>query len=161
MSKQITIEKNVLASRCSIRGRGWLLWRVPLSLVVRAISGRRKAWDKVGFRCISTYDFVERILWSDSLRKNNRHFAMPLLISPRNERRNFILMTRHYPDLSSVTCHQNKISALVCQTPFCGETSGVVVKCRLLTQVNGVIVQIKATSAVLLHGTTFSVFWFQ
>ena len=83
---------------------------------------------------------------------------MPLLISPRNERRNFILMTRHYPDLSSATCHQNKISALVSQTPFCGKTSGVVVKCRLLTQVNGVIVQIKATSAVLLYGTTFSVF---
>ena len=64
-------------------------------------------------------------------------------------------MTRHYPDLSSVTCHQNKISALVSQTPFWGETSGVVVKCR---QVNGVIVQIKATSAVILHGTTLSVF---
>ena len=65
----------------------------------------------------------------------------------RNERRNSILMTRHYPDLGSisdwlnqisyaarpirspnqiwvVTCHQYGISALVSQTSFDGETSG-------------------------------------
>ena len=72
----------------------------------------------------------------------------------RNERRNSILMTRHYSDLDSasdwscrvgylpqpiwsttqiwvVTRHQDGISALVSQTSFCGETSHGVAKCRL------------------------------
>ena len=71
----------------------------------------------------------------------------------RNERRNSILMTRHYPDLGSasdwscrvgnliqpirsttqiwvVTRHQYGISALVSQTSFGGETNGSVAKCR-------------------------------
>ena len=75
----------------------------------------------------------------------------------RNERRNSILMTRHYPDLGSasdwscrvgnliqpirsttqiwvVMRHQYGISALVFQTSFGGETSGSVAKCRLLSQ---------------------------
>ena len=77
----------------------------------------------------------------------------------RNERRNSILMTRHYPDLGSasdwlnqishaarpirstaqiwvVTRHQYGISALVSQTSFGGETSGSVAKCRLFSQAN-------------------------
>ena len=71
-----------------------------------------------------------------------------------NKRRNSILMTRHYPDLSSasdwlcsvgdllqpirsptqvwvVTRHQNGISAVVSQTSFRGETNGGVTKCQL------------------------------
>ena len=75
----------------------------------------------------------------------------------RNERRNSILMTRHYPDLGSasdwlnqishaarpirstaqiwvVTRHQYGISVLVSQTSFGGETSGSVAKCRLFSQ---------------------------
>ena len=75
----------------------------------------------------------------------------------RNERRNSILMTRHYPDLGSasdwscrarkliqpvksttqvwvVTRHQYGISVLVSQTSFGGETSGSVAKCRLYSQ---------------------------
>ena len=75
----------------------------------------------------------------------------------RNERRNSILMTRHYPDLGSasdwlnqishaarpirsttqiweVTSHQYGISALFSQTSFGGETSGSVTKCRLFSQ---------------------------
>ena len=70
-----------------------------------------------------------------------------------NERRNSILMTRHYPDLGSASDwlnqiyqvarpirsttqswvlmrHQYGISALVFQTSFCGETSADVTKCR-------------------------------
>ena len=77
----------------------------------------------------------------------------------RNERRNSILMTRHYPDLSNasdwscrvgnliqpirgttqiwvVTRHQYGISALVSQTSFGGETSGSVTKCQLFSQAN-------------------------
>ena len=69
-----------------------------------------------------------------------------------NERRNSILMTRHYPDLGSASDwlnqisqvarpirsttqswvlmrHQYGISALVFQTSFCGETSADVAKC--------------------------------
>ena len=75
----------------------------------------------------------------------------------RNERRNCILMTRHYRDLGSasgwlnqishaarpvrsttqiwvVTRHQYGISALVSQTSFGRETSGSVAKCRLFSQ---------------------------
>ena len=75
----------------------------------------------------------------------------------RSERRNSILMTRHYSDLDSasdwwikfstrhdqsealprswvVTRHQYGISALVSQTSFGGETSGSVAKCRLFSQ---------------------------
>ena len=75
----------------------------------------------------------------------------------RNERRNSILMTRHYPDLGSASdwscrvgnliqpirsttqiCvmkrHQYGISALLSKTSFGGETSGGVAKCRLFSQ---------------------------
>ena len=75
----------------------------------------------------------------------------------RNERRNSILMTCHYPDLGSasdwschvgnliqpirsttqiwvVTRHQYGISALISQTSFREETSVGVVKCRLFSQ---------------------------
>ena len=80
----------------------------------------------------------------------------------RNERRNSILMTRHYSDLGSasdwlnqishaarpirsttqiwvVTCRQNGISALVSKTLYSGETSGSVAKCRLFSQANFIL----------------------
>ena len=99
--------------------------------------------------------------------ENRRHFATPPTVSPRidvwqtlrNERRNSILMTRHYPDLGSasdwschvgnllqpirsttqiwvVTRHQYGISALVSQTSIRGETAGAVAKYRLFSQAN-------------------------
>ena len=75
----------------------------------------------------------------------------------RNESRNSILMTRHYPDLGSacdwlnqisqvarpirsttqiwvVMRHQYETSALVSQTSFGGETSGSMAKCQLFSQ---------------------------
>ena len=75
----------------------------------------------------------------------------------RNDYRNSILMTCHYPDLGSafdwscretnlsqpirnaiqiwvMTCHRYGISAFVSQTSFRGETRGGVVKCRLFSQ---------------------------
>ena len=75
----------------------------------------------------------------------------------RNERRNSILMTPHYPDLGSasdwlkqishaarpirsttqiwiVTRHQYGTSALVSQTPFGGKNVVGVAKCRLFSQ---------------------------
>ena len=94
--------------------------------------------------------------------ENSRHIATPLVVSPqlrlRNERRNSILMTYHYPDLGSasdwleiwfiqsealprttqirvVTRHQYGISALVPQTSFRGETSDCVAKRQLFSQV--------------------------
>ena len=94
--------------------------------------------------------------------ENGRHFATPPTVPPpkwrlRDERRNSILMTRHYPDLGSVsewsqgvgsllqpirsttqiwvmTRHQYGISALVSQTSFRGETVGCVAKRRLFSQ---------------------------
>ena len=84
----------------------------------------------------------------------------------RNERRNSILMTRHYPDLGSasdwlnqishaarpirstnqiwvVTRQQCGISALVSnsQTSFGGETRGSVAKCRLFSQARIILVK--------------------
>ena len=83
--------------------------------------------------------------------ENSPHFATPPL---RNERRNSILMTRHYPDLGSasdwlkkifhaarpirsttkiwvMTRYQYAIPAPVSQKSFSGETSGAVAKCKL------------------------------
>ena len=77
----------------------------------------------------------------------------------RSERRNSILMRRHYLDLGSasdwlnqisyaalpirsttqisiVTCHQYGISALVSERLFVGETSGSVAKYRLFSSKN-------------------------
>ena len=85
--------------------------------------------------------------------------AFPTNWRLRNEHRNTILMTPHYPDLGSasdwlkqvsqaaqpirsttqiwvVTRHQHGISALVSQTSVRGETVGGVVKCRLFSQAN-------------------------
>ena len=84
----------------------------------------------------------------------------------RNDRRNSLLMGRHYPDLGSasdwscrvgnliqpirsttqiwvVTRHQYGISALVSQTSFGGETSGSVAKCRLFAQPTWLVDRIK------------------
>ena len=75
----------------------------------------------------------------------------------KNGRRNSILMTRHYPDLGSVshwschvgnliqpmrsttqiwvvTRHQYGLSVLVSQTSFGGETSDSVAKCRMFSR---------------------------
>ena len=81
----------------------------------------------------------------------------------RNERRNSILMTHHFPDLGSyfwlvenllhpirstiqirvVTHYQYRISVFVPQTPFRGETSGWVAKCSLFSQANLAILKKK------------------
>ena len=81
----------------------------------------------------------------------------PCEMTLRNKRRNAILITRHYPDLGSISgwshrvrnllqpirCtsqiwavirHLYGISKLVSQTSFRGETSGGVKKCRLFSQ---------------------------
>ena len=83
--------------------------------------------------------------------------CFPAKLRLRNERKNSILMTRHYPDLGSasdwscrlvnliqlirsttqiwvVSSHQYGISALVSRTSFGGETSGSVAKSRLFSQ---------------------------
>ena len=94
--------------------------------------------------------------------ENSQHFrdattGFPAKWRLRNKRRNSILMTRHYPDLGTVsdwleqishavgpirkttqiwvvTHHQYGISTLVSQTSFRGETSGGVAKCLLFCQ---------------------------
>ena len=76
--------------------------------------------------------------------------ATPPQVSPGNERRNSILATCHYVDLSSASdwlkiCfnqsealprsgNQYGVSMLVPQTSFPQETSGGVAKCRLYSQ---------------------------
>ena len=100
-------------------------------------------------------------IWSKlaSLR-NSRHFAIPLLVSPRNgvwetsAEISSILMTPDYPDLDSasdfveanfqpirrtiqiwlVSRHHYRISTLVSQTSFRGKTSRGIAKCGLFSQ---------------------------
>ena len=96
----------------------------------------------------------------DSLRKQptfgDATTGFPTKWRLRNERRNSILMTHHYPDLGSasdwlsqisqmarpirstthiwvVMCCQYGVSALVSQMSFGGETSGSIAKCRLFS----------------------------
>ena len=120
--------------------------------------GRNAPTLKNNYRPISIIPVVgkvfERVVYDQ--------FYMYLTFSPAkwrlgNERRNSILMTRHYSDLGTasdwtkqissavrpirtitqiwvVTRHQYGISALVSQTSFRGETSGGVAKCRLFSQ---------------------------
>ena len=76
-----------------------------------------------------------------------------------NERRNSVLTTRHYPDLSCasvaenllqpiksttqiwvVKLHHYGMSALVCQTSFRGETRGSVAKYRLFSHATSIMV---------------------
>ena len=89
----------------------------------------------------------------------SNHRSMSNLIRLRNKRRNSVLMTRHYPDLSSAsdclkqishaarrirsTTHirvltrlKYGISALVSQTSVRGETSRSVTRCRLFSRAN-------------------------
>ena len=97
----------------------------------------------------------------DSLRKQptfgEAATGFPTKWRLRNERRNSILMTRHYPDLGSASDWLNQIShmaqpirstshiwvvmrcqygtsALVSQMSFGGETSGSIAKCWLFSQ---------------------------
>ena len=100
------------------------------------------------------------MMFENNLRKQptSRHATtgFPAKWRLRNEHKNSILMTHHYPDLGSasvligwskfftwhdrskalptVTRHRNGISALVSQTSFGGETSQGVAKCRLFSQ---------------------------
>ena len=146
-------------------------------------SGRSKGWIEVhvfekiftGSPLLSYHHFFARYLFhcllafllvctdqepDTSLRKQptfgDATTGFPAKWRLRNERRNSILMTRHYPDLGSasdwlnqishaarpirsttqiwvVTRHQYGISALVSQTSFGGETRGNVAKCRLFS----------------------------
>ena len=104
---------------------------------------------------------VSSVIQTASLRKQTTFRdatdGFPAKQRLRNERRNSMLMTRHYPDLGNafdwscrvghllqpikstiqiwvVTRHQCGISALISQTLFCRETSGGVARCRLFSQ---------------------------
>jgi len=106
-------------------------------------------------------NFQLSILLLSSLRKQltfgNATTGFPTKWRLRNECKNPILMTRHYPDLANasdwscrvgnliqpirsttqiwlVTCHQYGISALVSQTSFGMKISGSDTKCRLFSQ---------------------------
>ena len=107
-----------------------------------------------------SFEFMAKTLWKEvscSLRKQSTFVGattgFPAKWRLRNERRNSILMTRHYPDLGSasdwlnqishtnqkhypdlMTRHQYGISALVSHTSFGGETSSSADKCRLFSQ---------------------------
>ena len=127
-------------------------------------------------RLLRSKNFVSMVTWRHTLLlyddkllvsmfawENSPHWfgdattSFPAKWRLRNEGRNFILMTRHYPDLGSasdwlnqishaarpirsttqiwvVTRHQYGISALVPQTSFGGETSGSVAKCRVFSK---------------------------
>ena len=120
------------------------------------------------------------LIWC-SLRKQPTFWAVstgfPAKWRLRNERRNSILMTRHYPDLGSasdwscrvgnliqpirsttqiwvVMRHQYGISALVSQTSIREETSGGVAKCRLFRQASLMLFKcIKRENSFFLRAT--------
>ena len=106
-------------------------------------------------RCISwhiihSYSKCEVLIVDKILAwENSRNFAkLPIISFPskwhlRNERRNSILMTCHYPAARPirsttqtwvVTHHQYWISVLVSQTSFGGETIVSIAKCWLFSQ---------------------------
>ena len=110
------------------------------SIVIRCISGH----------IIHSYSKCEVLIVDKILAwENSRNFAkLPIISFPskwhlRNERRNSILMTCHYPaawpirsttQTWVVTHHQYWISALVSQTSFGGETIVSIAKCWLFSQ---------------------------
>ena len=132
------------------------------NLVSKLNISHRTSYNFLSVWIINCLSKVVLFLGSWLARENSRHLATLSLVSPPNdgwelnERRNSILMTRHFPDLGSafdwscrvrnliqpirsttliwvVTCHQYGISALVSQTSFGGESSGSVAKCRLFS----------------------------
>ena len=101
--------------------------------------------------------------------ENSRHLAkLPIIGFPfkwrlRNEHRNSILMTRHYPaaqpirsttQIWVVTCHQYGTSVLISQTSFGGETIVSIAKCWLFSQANKIpvieILWIKVQQKIVL-----------
>ena len=126
---------------------------------------------------------IKNVLLHCSLRKQpifgDATTGFPAKWPLRNERRNSILMTRHYPDLGSasdwschvgnliqpmrsttqiwvVTRHQYGISVLVSQTSFGGETSGSVAKCRLFSRAIFIGVYLLFTSHIRIHERVLS-----
>ena len=122
----------------------------------------KQNWGKVNFFHLLFLDWIE---WKNrSLLCRSQwffHWINVCCVIQFNlyMRRNSILMKRHYPDLGSasdwscrlvnliqpirsatqiwvVALHQYRISTLVSQTSFGGETSGSVVKCWLFSQAN-------------------------
>ena len=135
----------------------WALSSISVAPWSREDFNTRKNWTK---RACMFLEDAGGVAW-----ENSRHLATLPLVHPakwrlRNERRNSILMTRHYPDLGSasdwscrmgnliqpirsstqiwvVTRHQYGNSALLSQTSFDGETSGSVAKCWLFSRATG------------------------
>ena len=75
-----------------------------------------------------------KLAWENSPTFLDATTGFPAKWRLRIERRNSILMTRHYPDLGSDVSSEYGISALVSQTSFGGKTTGGVAKCRLFSQ---------------------------
>ena len=110
-----------------------------------------RVWERYDENTLKIYSLWKQPTFCDATT------GFPTKRRLRNERRNSILMTLHYSDLSSasdwlnqishtarpirsttliwvVTRHQYGISAPVSQTSFGGETSGSVAKCWLFSQ---------------------------
>ena len=154
----------MLQTKLNRKRKHWNLIPVPLVSLYLWISWQFFCIAKEGFSALkkknSSKEHFECGIWM-SLRKQptfgDATTGFPAKWTLRNEYRNSILMTCHYPDLGSafdwlnqishasrptrsaiqiwvVTRHQYGISALVSQTSFGGETSGCVTKCRLFSQ---------------------------
>ena len=127
-----------------------------IKLVFHSLTLTQPSENTSNARCI-----VSSVIQTASLRKQTTSRdatnGFPAKQRLRNERRNSILMTPHYPDLGNafdwscrvghllqpirstiqiwvVTRHQYGISALISQRVFCLETSGGVARCRLFSQ---------------------------
>ena len=132
-----------------------------LIFLVALISLMKTYWISQASLHLCALSYLWRVLIFFSLRKQptfgGATTGFPAKWRLRNERRNSILVTCHYPDQGSasdwsclvgnliqpirstiqvcvVKRHEYGISALVSQTSFSGETSGSVAKCRVFCQ---------------------------
>ena len=143
-----------------------LTWNLRSSPVGKSNGSHHPVWEASGNRgcdlrqctfstLFSLFSWLEILNLRKQSTFHDATTGSPVKWRLRNERRNSILMTYHYPDLGSasdwlcrvgnllqpirsstqiwvVTRHLYGISVLIFQTSFCGETSGGVVKCRLV-----------------------------
>ena len=146
-----TIAQTEAIGKCHLSALHLLLCSVLLdeSVLLRNVKFWSSIWEL--FRGACLFNPRKQPTFGDPT------IGFPAKLCLRNEHRNSILMTHHYPDLTSacdwlnqishatrpiksttqiwvVMHHQCGISALISQMLFGRETSGSIAKCRLFSQ---------------------------
>jgi len=146
-----TIAQTEAIGKCHLSALHLLLCFVLLdeSVLLRNVKFWSSIWELLPGACL--FRLRKQLTFDDTT------IGFPAKLCLRNERRNSILMTHHYPDLTSacdwlnqishaarpiksttqiwvVMHHQCGISALISLMSFGRETSGSLTKCRLFSQ---------------------------